>query len=349
MIFVGDVAIARGDRFVFAGFPGGMLRRPWCVNLEGAVAVGESRPEWGVYNDESWIDSFANFSLGPVFLGNNHVHDVPNGIGKTIDHLTAIGAGVFGAGSDETAASMPALYECDGVRYALLGFGWPVIGCRPAGRNSPGVNRLDGRRVRSQLHRVLAGHPDARIVVVIHGNYEFELYPQPGHRRLSKELIDSGAYAVIWHHPHIVGPIERYRERTIAYSLGNWAFSHGRFLGGRLAFPEISFRQIALELGQDGDVVHHALFEAADSVVRYVGSERVGEQDFTLRAEFEGMPDEAYERWFRKNRVKRRGLPIYYDADDTMANRLKDGWVRFRQFFVDAAGRAGIKPMRSRA
>src|SRR5690606_38716785 len=122
-------------------------------------------------------------------------------------------------------------------------------------------NRFEGAAVLEQLYSGMRAHPDLKPVVVVHGNYEFELYPQPGHRKLAKALIDAGAYAVIFHHPHIVGPVVRYQGRTIAYSLGNWAFSYGKFFRGRLKFPESSFRQVAVELSGSGDVIHHAMFE----------------------------------------------------------------------------------------
>jgi hypothetical protein len=51
--------------------------------------------------------------------------------------------------------------------------------------------------------------------VLIHGNYEFELYPQPAHRQLALELIDAGVHSVIFHHPHRVGPVERYKRRSL--------------------------------------------------------------------------------------------------------------------------------------
>ena len=183
------------------------------------------------------------------------------------------------------------------------------------------------------------------MVAVIHANYEFELYPQPAHRRLARQLIDAGAYAVIFHHPHIVGPIERYNGRTIAYSLGNWAFSYGKFFGGRLRFPSASFPQIALQLGGAGDTVHHAVFSPPNTVT-YTRSEEVAAEGLSLTAEFEGLTDAEYVAWFRKNRKKRKLLPVYLDADDSLANGLRDRWVAIRQVLIDMAAKYGLKAMR---
>jgi len=212
----------------------------------------------------------------------------------------------------------------------------------------PCVNILEGNHVLQSATAAVQSVGTHRVIVIMHGNYEFERYPQPGHRKLSKMLIDLGVYAVIWHHPHIVGPVEQYKGRTIAYSLGNWAFSYGKFFGGKLRFPETSFHQIALELGDDGDLVHHARFEPPLTVT-YQSHERVDVADFSLRPVFEGYSDAEYFRWFKEHRVKRKGLPIYRDASDSLPNRLRDRWVWIRQVLIDAAAKSGLKAMRRRS
>lgn len=343
MIFVGDVAIASGDRFTHSGIPMEMLSDQWCVNLEGAVSASRQAIDWGVYNSTDWTDSFGGLSVELVFLGNNHVTDLKNGIAGTIDALAPKGMTSFGAGSDAGSAARHLVVNSGSHSYVLLGFGWSVVGCRPA-RTEAGVNPLEGGHVLRSVRAAKLEHPNARIVVVAHWNYEFEPYPQPAHRSLAHAMIDSGVYAVIGHHPHIVGPVERYKGRTIAYSLGNWAFSYGRHFGGRLQFPESSFEQIALQLGDD-DRVHHARF-SPPTHIEYQSSEFVREKSFSLRPVFEGLTHAEYIEWFRKNRVKRKGLPVYVDPHDSMSNRLRDGWVSLRQVGIDTAAKLGLKSMR---
>jgi len=49
-------------------------------------------------------------------------------------------------------------------------------------------------------------------------------------RPLAHALVDAGADIVVGHHPHVVHPVERYRNGLIAYSLGNYVFhSWGHF------------------------------------------------------------------------------------------------------------------------
>lgn len=348
MIFAGDVAVAHGDRFDFEGFPHDSLALPWCLNLEGAITGSLEMPDWGTSNSSAWIESFSRFTLGPVFIGNNHIHDIKGGIQITQAELARSGLEIFGAGTNIDEASKPAIAGSGRHDYVLLGFGWPVIGCKPAGRFRPGVNRLDGASVLHQVTEALRNAGSARVAVVIHGNYEFERYPQPAHRKLAKALIDLGVHAVIAHHPHIVGPVERYKGKTIAYSLGNWAFSYGRFFGGRLRFPESSFHQIAIELGDDGDTIHHARF-APPTTIDYQFAERAESSDFSLKPDFEGLDDTEYVVWFKANRIKRKGLPIYEEPNASVANSARDLWVKARQVGIDNAARLGLKSMRPRS
>lgn len=343
MIFAGDVAIQSG-KILFEEFPPSLLEKSWCINLEGATTVPLGGLRWGVYNDPAWVDSFSEFNVRAAFIGNNHILDVEHGVSSTIEFLQERCIDFFGAGRTREEASRAIIADSEGLRYALIGCGWEVIGCRAASDSCEGVNRLEGVEICRQVESALRQGVD-RVVVVIHGNYEFELYPQPAHRKLSRALIDAGAYAVIFHHPHIVSPIERYKGRTIAYSLGNWAFSYGRFFEGKLRFSESSFCQVALELGRNGDIVHHANF-SPPCTVTYASSELVASESLSLAAVFEGFTDSEYLAWFKKNRKKRKLLPIYLDADDSFSNSLRDRWVAGRQILVDLAAKHGLKAMR---
>jgi hypothetical protein len=58
-------------------------------------------------------------------------------------------------------------------------------------------------------------------------------------RRWARAVIDAGADAVIGHGPHVLRGIEFYRERMIAYSLGNFATYRGFNLTGPLGITGV--------------------------------------------------------------------------------------------------------------
>jgi poly-gamma-glutamate capsule biosynthesis protein CapA/YwtB (metallophosphatase superfamily) len=62
------------------------------------------------------------------------------------------------------------------------------------------------------------------IIVVMHWGQEREYHPDEKQRVMGRALIDAGADLVVGHHPHVLQPVEKYRGRYIAYSLGNFVF-----------------------------------------------------------------------------------------------------------------------------
>ena len=152
MIFLGDVALAVEEQFEFQGFPIRFNAKPLCLNLEGAVLnSGDLPPTYGVYNSHHWVDSFKTWEIGAVFLGNNHIHDVKDGILTTLDFLKLRNISGFGAGETLDAASFAPVIDSGDHRYRLLGFGWSVIGCKKALLNAPGVSPFEEYQVKSSI------------------------------------------------------------------------------------------------------------------------------------------------------------------------------------------------------
>ena len=78
-----------------------------------------------------------------------------------------------------------------------------------------------------------------------------------GHlRKFARDVIDSGADAVIGHGPHILRGMEVYKNRLIAYSLGNFA-TYGRFsLKGQKKLGAI----LELKLDANGQFINGKVF-----------------------------------------------------------------------------------------
>jgi hypothetical protein len=66
-------------------------------------------------------------------------------------------------------------------------------------------------------------------------------------RRWARAVIDAGADAVIGHGPHVLRGMEFYRDRLIAYSLGNFATYRGFNLTGPLGITGV----LQLEFSED--------------------------------------------------------------------------------------------------
>lgn len=62
------------------------------------------------------------------------------------------------------------------------------------------------------------------IFTVFHWGAEGSRKAKPYQRHLAREMINSGASAVLGHHPHVIQEIEFYKNSPIIYSLGNFIF-----------------------------------------------------------------------------------------------------------------------------
>lgn len=62
------------------------------------------------------------------------------------------------------------------------------------------------------------------VIVFIHWGKEYELIEDISQQNIAHKLIDNGADLIIGHHPHVIQPVEIYKNRAIFYSLGNFVF-----------------------------------------------------------------------------------------------------------------------------
>ena len=88
-------------------------------------------------------------------------------------------------------------------------------------KNVPGALWLDDRGLAAAA---AAFSPLAFNVALVHGGEEWSTRPTAEQQRLYRGLVEAGADVVIGSHPHVLQPMEAYRGRLIAYSLGNFLF-----------------------------------------------------------------------------------------------------------------------------
>lgn len=62
------------------------------------------------------------------------------------------------------------------------------------------------------------------VIINFHWGNENQYYPVDEQKRLAHFAIDNGADIIVGNHPHVIQGIEQYKNRIIAYSLGNFCF-----------------------------------------------------------------------------------------------------------------------------
>ncbi|MHC1733034.1 MAG: CapA family protein [Bacteroidales bacterium] len=197
-----------------------------CLNFEGPLPIGNpvTIPGTAVLpqsmESPSWCEE-NGFNL--ISLSNNHTGDFGEAaLLKTVEAFKS--ASVIGAGSWEEAYSVKSieierlkigflsLAQCE---FGILNDHWTTkesVGC--AWINYPGLNNIIAEAKRSLDY----------LFVITHAGIEFFEFPLPEWRDRYRELIDSGADAVIGGHPHVPQGWELYKGKPIFYSLGNFYF-----------------------------------------------------------------------------------------------------------------------------
>ncbi len=62
------------------------------------------------------------------------------------------------------------------------------------------------------------------VIVIMHAGIEYKRTPNSSQIKFAHTAIDYGADMVIGHHPHWIQSIEKYNDKYIFYSLGNFVF-----------------------------------------------------------------------------------------------------------------------------
>lgn len=193
-------------------------------NLECCFSTrGEAAAKNVVFNADPdaarWLDRF-----DVLCLANNHTLDFgPDGLEDTLEVLEKNDLVYAGAGRNATEAEAVRWLDAAGVRVAVI----CAADASGGAADRPGISVLS---LKALAARVAAARADAGVVVAsYHGGIELDTVPSPSIVRGLRALVDAGADVVLAHHPHVLQPAERYRDRVIAYSLGNFVFDNRRY------------------------------------------------------------------------------------------------------------------------
>jgi hypothetical protein len=158
-----------------------------------------------------------------VSVANNHSGDFgKEAFVEGLDWLIGAGITPFGGGRNEEEAYAPVIVERNGWKVALIGVDGVELQSYAAGPGLPGLAWLEPARVQETIRAVRS---KVNLVVVYpHWGLEYHFGPTAEQRQWAHAWIDQGADMVIGAHPHVIQPLEEYKGKLIAYSLGNFVF-----------------------------------------------------------------------------------------------------------------------------
>lgn len=179
------------------------------VNFEGTLTtapVYKTNNQFVFSAPPEYVEILKQGGIEAVALENNHVFDHGQaGLDETKATLDA--AGIVWSDSNNVG-----VYTVNNVTIAMLTY----------------------QQYRDKVEHLLVQVPldvqNAKaqydiVIVSFHWGQELDYKPNRNQINLGRATIDAGADLVLGHHSHRINPIEKYKDRYIVYSLGNFSFA----------------------------------------------------------------------------------------------------------------------------
>jgi len=192
-------------------------------NLETPLIAGPPvhSPSMVFRADPECVSALAWAGFDVLSLANNHIMNKgQTGLDKTLKLLSEEGILGVGAGMNSEEAHRAQVIERKGVKIAFLAYAYP--GNPEASQDRGGAAIMEKDQLKKDLS--YAREKADFTIVSMHAGTEYKRYPNQGQIDFARAAIDLGADLVIGHHPHWFQTVERYKDKYIIYSLGNFVF-----------------------------------------------------------------------------------------------------------------------------
>jgi poly-gamma-glutamate synthesis protein (capsule biosynthesis protein) len=197
------------------------------INLENPVTkrVSPLNKKYVFRAEPEWLPALRKHGITHAAMANNHTIDQGReGIADTYKNLRASNIVPIGYGNNQQEACKPSLVKKNGVKVALFNSfllrveGWMLL------ENEKGICQASAEQLSGSIKAFKSANPDYWVVAMLHWGVEYQKEPSQRQRKEAHLLVDSGADAIIGHHPHVIQGKEIYKGKPIFYSLGNFMF-----------------------------------------------------------------------------------------------------------------------------
>lgn len=170
-----------------------------------------------------YINSLINYNFKILNLANNHAFDQGlKGLTFTKQYLETLGIRATGVGSSPDEAWAPAVIEQNGIKICFIGASYASINDGGKTENDYVARMDDKKNLKSSILNLKSACDF--IIASMHAGTEYTRQPNSAQINFARAAIDAGADMVIGAHPHWVQTIEKYHNKYIFYSLGNFIF-----------------------------------------------------------------------------------------------------------------------------
>ncbi|MFO7891947.1 MAG: CapA family protein [bacterium] len=245
--FTGDLSFKNIDRFTdnpFKDISHLFKEYNLVINLESVFMPDGSKKEQiknkiSLKQNESSIELLRSINPYLVNLSNNHINDYGNfGVNYTRKILGSIKS--FGAGYDYETHNVFALKNEKIVFISYATRNTDLSGSRLFNTD----NFMGPKKYSLELFKKQSSdYKKYRIIVLLHWGFENIHYPLQIQRDTAGELIDNGTDLIIGNHSHLIQGYEKYKDRWIFYSLGNFLFPEFKYSHRGVQYSAKQYKQ----------------------------------------------------------------------------------------------------------
>jgi len=178
-------------------------------NLEGPISENPRKFSLTAMEfafDVRVIESLASSNFEVLSLANNHTLNM--GQAGLVETKELLGnAGIDWVGEPWECSRKLSVKE----NLVFLAFNKTFNGCK-------------NEEILEIIKTIKKSTPEKFLIVGIHWGDEYKLKSNQLQKDLAHKIIDAGADLIVGHHPHVVQEIEKYKDKLIFYSLGNFIF-----------------------------------------------------------------------------------------------------------------------------
>lgn len=297
-------------------------------NMEGLL-LDNKKYSNSLYNSKSIVKLFKNTKKTIFALANNHIKDIPQNFTYTLKILEQNNIGYTGAVKQENKSIIPYEFIVDGLKIAIFSHCWNVMSKIMEDKAKDiYVEDMPYDKYIKHIKDYKQKNPKTMTIVYFHWNFDFEKLPFPSHRIIAKKLIDVGADVIIGSHSHLVNGGETYKGKPIVYGLGNFYIPDGIFFDGSLKYPKESQISMMFEIDTEKGIYTSYWIEKNKQRLNLIKKENFNDGEIINKySPYRNMDEKDYKKYFKKNRVKKILVPIWYNEKES---RMKNIFIVLR-------------------
>lgn len=179
--------------------------------------------------DPKAIEGLVYAGFDVLSVANNHTFDYSgDGMKDSFQRLKEAGIDYIGGGFNEKEAFSLEIKEIKNTKIGFLAYSNLGPKSWKATKEIIGISWIGEKDLQKLKKDIEDAKKEVDILIVsFHWGDEYSSSPNSFQVSFAKAFIDAGADLIIGHHPHVIQPVEKYKNGWIAYSLGNFVFDMG--------------------------------------------------------------------------------------------------------------------------